>query len=167
MGGPVREKAIAEYTAERKGFYGLEDPGPNADLLQELGIKIPRPPVRYIMSAAAEASPTSDDVTRKVCCVAKRSANLMDITGTDSGDACTESDSEPGTATDDETARIRADITCAAAARRRCVPRVPLRPNDAGSRQPREHVPLRSPCYDPFADEANVYGGLEPFSPPA
>ena len=60
MGGPAREKAIAELKAEKNGFYGLEDPGPNADLLQELGITIPRPPVRYIMSAAAQAAKRDD-----------------------------------------------------------------------------------------------------------
>eukprot|EP00959_Pyramimonas_sp_CCMP1952_P215286 4504653-Pyramimonas_sp.AAC.1 len=31
-GGPARAKATAEFKAEGKGFHGLEDPGPNADL---------------------------------------------------------------------------------------------------------------------------------------
>ena len=44
---------------------------------------------------------------------------------------------------------------------------MPLRPNEAGSRKHREREPGLSPCYNMFTDEANVYDGLEPFSPPA
>ena len=38
MGGPAGQKAIDAFKAAGMGFYGLEDPGPNTDLLQELGI---------------------------------------------------------------------------------------------------------------------------------
>ena len=167
MDGPAREKAIAELKAEKKGFYGLEDPDPNTDLLQELGLKIPRPPVRYIMSAAAEAARERDDVDGKKCAAARRTHSLMGSSSTDSGGTQSVSDSEAGTTTDDESARMRADITCAAAARRRCVPRMPLRPNDAVSHHHREKVPAHSPCYYPCADEVNVYDGLEQFALPA
>ena len=84
--GRLSQTAIEEYKAAGEGVHGLEDPGPNADLLQELGITIPRPPVRYIMSAAAEAAPKRDDVVRKKCCAASRTSSPMDNTSTDSGE---------------------------------------------------------------------------------
>ena len=34
MGEPARQKAIAEFKAEKKGFFGLEDHGPRTELLK-------------------------------------------------------------------------------------------------------------------------------------
>ena len=167
MGGPAKSKAIAEYKAAGKGFYGLEDPGPDTDLLKELGINIPRFSMRYIMSAAAETPPVGDCVADCAGCKNVQASCMTNNTSTDSGEDMTASGTDPSSPTDDETARARADLTCAATARQRCAPRAPLRPNDASSRKRREREPGLRPCYNPFTDEASVYGRLEPFSPPA
>ena len=53
MGEPARQKAIDEFKAEKKGFFGLEDHGPRTELLKELGLDVPRPPMKYIMAAPA------------------------------------------------------------------------------------------------------------------
>eukprot|EP00959_Pyramimonas_sp_CCMP1952_P250947 5245007-Pyramimonas_sp.AAC.1 len=55
-GGPERKRFIEEYETEKKGFDGLEDPGPNADLLSARGVDMPRPAPTCIMAAAAPSS---------------------------------------------------------------------------------------------------------------
>ena len=101
------------------------DPGRVSELLEEIGITVPRLPVRTIMSAVAEdavGESTLDEWAKSFqawCLESGESTDVLTESGGSSWGQDTESD------TDDETKGIRASLTCAAASRR-SVPRLPL-----------------------------------------
>eukprot|EP00959_Pyramimonas_sp_CCMP1952_P288841 6040895-Pyramimonas_sp.AAC.1 len=127
------------------GVLWPEDPGPNTDLLRSIGIDMPRPAPTYIAAAAAPSS------------MGQLDEDALKDFQTWCAEACT-TDKETGSShgrpsrTDGESDWDRAAIDCAAATRRRGVPRVPLRGRHAGHDARREKGPAYRPCYYPLTD---------------
>ena len=58
MGQPERRRAVAQYKAEKKGFFQFEDGGPNLELLRDIGFE----PSKAKPSDASAAEVSDTDV---------------------------------------------------------------------------------------------------------
>ena len=185
-GDPQRQKAIEEYRAARKGFFGLEDPGPRTDLLREIGISMLRPPIRTIMAAAAENASIDDGIVDEAAPppegdalggekefpdgplfpgTEKEADGSTTDSGCDGSELCSDEDSS---AEDDntETAWGAATVIPAAAATRRNVPRMPLRERNASCFDHRAKLPSDCNMFNPFTDQADMCDLDYPFDLP-
>eukprot|EP00959_Pyramimonas_sp_CCMP1952_P409263 8577200-Pyramimonas_sp.AAC.1 len=96
------------------GPLGLEGPGRNTDLLQEIGITIPRPPVKCVMSAVGEELPSPVALDGYAHGVPEDDDEHI-VRGSVNGAGA---DLGPNLGT--KTARNPAGLTCATAAGMRC-----------------------------------------------
>ena len=158
--GP-RARAIEEYKREKKGWYGVVDPGPRVELLKEIGIDLPKRPTQYVMAPAVaqDARGTASGGNNR------RSRKLIGRMLTDRTNGSTSEgptpDSEPSEGTD----ACPAQAWAAAAAKRR-VPRMPLQSQTAGSHQAHRQKECPPLCHNPFTDAVLECDVEDPFGLP-
>ena len=172
----LRQLAIEEYKTEKKGFYGMEDPGPRTELLEELGITMPRPPIRYVMgdatptrdapapsgghaSTGADAAPAAELVGDYLefphAPLFPDTSKYEETDTTDPGGS--DDPSVDDSSSDGEDVGTEEIVADAAAASRRMVPRMPMAERTANDPPHREKIYTGTPDFNAFMDSRTVF----------